>query len=204
MRSLLWRWHLLRDSGERGVTLVEVIVAMMILGIVTTMVSQAVVTSARNQVRNDDENRGLQDAKRIMDRMGRDVRQARGVVCDGGLADPTDATSGDAACAAHLQLWIDYDSDYVQDSSEVVTWRLQTSADGEHYDVWRVQGEGAGATGAIQATSLIVRTLFTYDTADPADAQVVTLNMQYDAIVGAGVRLRDATFSARLRNKGTE
>lgn len=196
------RWQALRASGDRGFTLVEVIVAMLILGIVTTMVSQAVVTSARNQVRNDDENRGLQDAKRIMDRMGRDVRQARGVVCDGGLADPTDVTSGDPSCASHLQLWIDYDSDYVQDTEEVVTWRLQTSADGEHFDVWRIQGDGVSAQRTLQATSLIVRTLFTYDTADPAHAQVVTLNMQYDAIVGAGVRLRDATFSARLRNKG--
>ena len=83
---------------------------MMLLAVVSTLVLTAVIQASRVLTQNDDENTGLQDAKVIMDRLGRDVREARAVVCDGGLADPTDTTSADPSCSAHLQLWIDYNS----------------------------------------------------------------------------------------------
>lgn len=193
----------LRD--DRGITLVEVLVTMFIMGVVGALASGAVAIAAHTQVRNDDENRGQQDAKVILDRMGRDARQARGVVCDGGLADPTDSGSADPGCLAHLQLWIDFNSDYVEQPAEIVTWRLEHNADGVHFDVFRIIGSGSSAIRQRQASSLIVRTLFDYDTpAHPEQAQLVSMAMQYDAIVGAGVELRSASFSTRLRNKGTK
>ena len=194
-----------RLHRDAGVTLIEMIVTMMILAVVSTLVLTAVVQASRVLTQNDDENIGLQDAKIIMDRLGRDVRDARSVVCDGGLADPTDPTSADPNCAAHLQLWIDYNSNYAQGHDEVVTWRLQKASDGIHYDVWRIQGDGLAGNvpqKKLEATSLIVKTLFTYDTPLPQDAHVVTMNLQYDAIVGRGVGVRNAVFSAMLRNKG--
>ena len=97
-------------------------------------------------------------------------------------------------------MWIDYDSDYAQDRNEVVTWRLARSADGEHYDVIRYQGLD-DTVGRTEATSLIVRTLFTYDTPTPSAASAVTLSMQYDAMVGRGTELKTATVTTRLRNK---
>ena len=87
-----------------------------------------------------------------------------------------------------------------------MTWRLQKAADGVHYDVWRIRGDGQDGNvpqKKVQATSLIVKTLFTYDTPhQPETARVVTMNLQYDAIVGRGVDLRNAVMSAKLRNKG--
>jgi hypothetical protein len=148
----------------------------------------------------DDDNRGLFDAKLVLDRLASDVRQARGVVCDGGLAQLDDPTSVDPNCASHLQMWIDYDSDYAQDDDEIVTWRLARSDDGEHFDVIRYQGMN-DTVGKKEATSLIVRTLFTYNTAAPTDASEVTLKMQYDALVGIGMSMKEATVSVRLRNK---
>lgn len=198
----------LRDrlvASDRGLSLIEVIVTMVLLAVVGSLMVGAVTQSAKVFVNNSDENRGLQDAKVVLDRMGRDVRNARGVVCDGGLADPSDATSADPGCAAHLQLWIDANSDYIQQNSEVITWRLRRSPDNTHFDVLRVTGNGLNGnvpTTQMEATSLIVRTLFTYDATTPSKATLVNLRMRYDAIVGIGTDIREAVFSARLRNKG--
>lgn len=193
-----------RRRDDSGFTLVEMLVVMVLTAIIASITLAAVQSSVRVFIHNDDENRGLRDARVILDRLARDVRQSRGVVCDGGLADLTDPTSTDPLCTAHLQLWIDSNYDFIQQSSEVVTWRLQKDADGQHFDVWRIQGtDPATQVKTREATSLIVRTLFTYDTPNaPTNASIVNLQMQYDAVVGIGTDLRWATFSARLRNKG--
>ena len=135
-----------RVSGDRGVTLVETLITMILLGVIGSLVTAAVVQAGQSLTHVDDENKGLQDAKVILDRMSRDVREARGVTCDGGLADPTDPTTADPTCNAHLQLWIDTNSNYAQEASEVVTWRLQLNGDADgHWDVWRITGTGSTA-----------------------------------------------------------
>ena len=187
-----------RVDGDRGMTLIELLVAMVLLGVVSSLVVVGVAQASRLLTHTDDENRGLQDAKIILDRLSRDIRQARGVVCDG--------AGGDTYCREHLQLWIDADSDYVEDPEEIVTWKLEDNPDGEHFDVWRVQGVApATTTQARQASALIVKTLFYYDVGpntDPSPATLVSLKMQYDAIVGRGVNIKQAAVSVRLRNKG--
>jgi type II secretory pathway component PulJ len=171
---------------------------MALLSMVSSLVLVGVQQASRVMTRSDDENRGLQDAKIILDRLSRDIRQARGVVCDG--------AAGDTYCSQHLQLWIDADSDYVTDPEEVVTWKLEDNPDGEHFDVWRVQGVSpAIPTQKRQASALIVKTLFSYDVGpdvDPSPARLVTLKMEYDAIVGRGTDIKQASVSVRLRNKG--
>ncbi len=184
--------------ADAGMTLVELLVGMTLMGVVSSLVVLGVRDAARVLAHNDDENRGLQDAKVILDRLSRDIRQARGVVCDG--------AGGDTYCREHLQLWIDSDSDYVSDPEETVTWILTDNPDGEHYDVWRIQGVApATPTMKLQASALIVRTLFSYDVGpdtDPSPSTLVTLKMDYDAIVGRGTDIKQASVSVRLRNKG--
>lgn len=186
------------DRGEAGMTLIELLIAMSLLAVVSGLVLAGVQQAARVMTHNDDENRGLQDAKVILDRLSRDIRQARGVVCDG--------AGGDTYCRQHLQLWIDSDSDYLTDPEEVVTWKLMDNPDGEHFDVWRIQGQPpATQTQKLEASALIVKTLFTYDvgaSVDPGPARLVTLKMEYDAIVGRGTDIKQASVSVRLRNKG--
>jgi type II secretory pathway pseudopilin PulG len=201
-------------------TLIELLVAMILLGVVSSLVVVGVRDAVRVLTQADDENRGLQDAKVILDRLSRDIREARGVVCDDpapAVGDPVvDASGLPTRCPDYVQLWIDDDSDYLEDASEVVTWALTENPDGIHFDVWRCQGalEGspcdADATGVQrkrQASALIVRTLFNYADAEgnpvqPEDATLVRLRMDYDAIVGRGVNIKQASVSARLRNKG--
>lgn len=185
-------------------TLAELLVTMVLIGVVSTLVVGATTSASQVFLHTEDENQGLRDAKVVLDRLGRDAREARSVYCDQGPADPTDPTAGnDTTCRAHLQLWIDDDMDFAQDDDEIVTWQLRRSVDGEHYDVWRVKGlDPASSTEQRQATSLIVQTLFSYDTADPEDAHFVRITMRYDALVGIGVDMREASVSIRLRNKG--
>jgi prepilin-type N-terminal cleavage/methylation domain-containing protein len=213
-----------RDSG---MTLIELLVAMSLLGVVSALVLSGVVQATGVLRHTDDENRGLSDAKVVLDRLSRDIREASAATCDGAAIDPT--------CAAHLQLWIDQhptnpqlSSDYVQDPAEIITWQLALNEDGIHRDVWRVAGAPPASSRARrQASALIVDTLFTYcadapvslGTASPATstscpwplieatpvtATVVKLTMHYDALAGAGVGTdeREATVSVRLRNKG--
>lgn len=185
---------------DSGLTLVEMLVTTILIGVASALMLAGVQNVNRVLTFADDDNRGLFDAKVVLDRLARDVRQGRSVLCDGGLAQLDDASSADPNCASHLQMWIDYDSDYAQDPSEVVTWRLARSEDGEHFDVIRYQGV-SDTQGKKEATSLIVRTLFTYNASPPANASEVTLKMQYDALVGRGTELKEASVSTRLRNK---
>lgn len=195
--------HPPRDDS--GLTLVELLVTMVLIGVVSGLVLGAVTAASRVFIHTNDESQGLRDAKVVMDRVARDIREGRSVVCDGSYADPSDPSSLDPDCSAHLQVWIDDDSDYAPDESEIVTWQLRRSLDGEHYDVWRIQGSGLNGnipTESRQASSLIVQTLFAYDTANPEEASLVEVRMRYDALVGVGVDIREANVSARLRNRG--
>jgi prepilin-type N-terminal cleavage/methylation domain-containing protein len=186
-----------RSGGsDKGLTLVELLVTIVLISIVGTLVLSAVIRAQRTLIHVEDENKGLQDAKVILERMSRDVRQARGVVCDAAASDPT--------CKYHLQLWVDSNSDYLQQTTEVITWKLEPSGDG-HFDVWRTVGTGSGAVARRQASTLIVKTLFEYEAAKPIEkSQVVYIGMTYDSNVGHGTDQRQAAFTARLRNKGTK
>ena len=183
---------------DAGVTLVEVLVAMIITSVLGAVITAAFQQVVHGVVRNDDEDRGLQDAKIILDRMGRDVREARGVSCI--------PEAGDTLCNAHLQVWVDANSDYVQQPSEVITWRLVPDPDGVHHDVNRIVGEGTpGAVTTREASTLIVNIAFSYDTPGaPNNAQTVTMGMQYDAFIGTGSKARSVEYTVRLRNKGSK
>jgi prepilin-type N-terminal cleavage/methylation domain-containing protein len=218
-----------RDSAS-GMTLIELLVAMSLLGVVSSLVLVGVQNATRVLAHNDDENRGLQDAKVILDRLSRDIRQARGVVCAEAAADPDAAVLVEfdhdddsstpvvlvhARCPDRAQLWVDDNSDYLEQSDEIVTWELADNADGIHYDVWRCagdldgqtcNGDAIGVESHLQASALVVRTLFYYldsagDPVEPEEANLVNLQMDYDAIVGRGVDEKQAAVSVRLRNK---
>ena len=186
-------------SEDRGLTLIELLITMFLMGIVSTLVVGAVSQASRVLIRTDDEATGLADAKVVMDRLGRDIREARSAVCDGAASDPT--------CTAHLQLWIDSNSDYIEEPTEVVTWRLIPNVDGEHFDVVRIVGTGAGGTpqtSRVQASSLIVDAIFAYvgGAGTAQTAEQVDISLTYDSKVDLGSSERTAIFSARLRNKG--
>jgi prepilin-type N-terminal cleavage/methylation domain-containing protein len=200
--------------ADAGMTLVELMVAMTLLLGLSTMIVMFVSSTARVQIHTDDENRGLSDAKVILDRLARDIRSARAATCNDPAylatlpQDLRDADLADPTCLYHLQLWVDglgaAFPDYVQQANEIVTWRMEPNADGIHFDVLRYEG---AAPPRLEASALVVRTLFQYrdgrgSATTPGQATVVRLNLEYDARAGIGTDRRWASVSVRLRNKG--
>ncbi len=172
-------------EADAGVTLIELSVAIFLFGIVSTMFFMAFSVTSRAFTKVDDESTGLADVRKVSERLGRDVRNARGV--DSG------------ATASKLVLWIDSDSDYRRSADESVTWELRTIAgDADHYDVVRKQGT---TTEIVEARSLVSQIAFEYDLPAPA-TQVVATTLNYDAFAGTGAAQRTLYFAERLRNVG--
>ena len=188
--------------NDAGTTLAETIVSMMLLGVLGTVVLAATLSVTKTQRVADDDTRGQEDVAVVVDRLSRDIRDARGVVCDGAASDPE--------CKTHLQLWIDYNSNYKQDSDETITWKLRSGADGVHYDMVRV----VAGTTQVEARTIVENVAFKYpngtggysvpSAVQPAPGmptnRVVEVKMTYDAVSEGGTGKRTVAFTGLLRN----
>ena len=186
---------------EAGITLVETLVAMVLLGVVGSITTAAIVSSHQVLRVNQDEGQGLQDTQAVIERLGRDIRQARGV-------DP-------GATESQLVLWIDNNSDYIRNQTtqpdEIVTWALAAKTDGsEQYNTLR---STAGGIAVVQSRTMVDDIAFCYQeepggaclgvplsAADAANARYITVTVNYDALVDQAAGTRVTTFSERLRN----
>jgi prepilin-type N-terminal cleavage/methylation domain-containing protein len=189
------------QEEESGFSLVELLVAMVLLGILGSVVAVAVSMSHRQLRVTDDEATGLSDTRVVVERLGRDIRGSRGV--DAGATDSS------------LVLWIDNNSDYVRNptaqADEIVTWSLVSQGSGStRYNALR---STAGGTAVVQARTLVSDISFCYQSepdaacfATPlsaADAELTTLvkvTLQYDSTVEGATESRTTTFSERIRN----
>lgn len=177
-----------RRTDQSGITLVELLMSMMLMSIVGAVVLTAVLNTHRVFRTDDDEARGLADVKTVVERLGRDIRDARGV--DAG------------ATGSQLTLWIDSNSNYRRESNEIITWKIVDVSGAScttvgHCNVVRsVQG----GSDVVEARTLISNFAFAYDLAAP-DTRLVTVTMQYDAVRNQyGTGVRSVTFQDRLRN----
>jgi type II secretory pathway pseudopilin PulG len=188
--------RIVADRRDAGITLIETVVATILVAILGGVLTMAVATAVHSQKLTQDETNGLGDVRTAIEELGRDVRSARAVTCDGGNPDnPTDTT-----CQSHLQLWIDFNSNYRLDPNETVTWELIQAADGQHFEVIRTVGD----VTRVVARSLIVKVAFSYDqpptNLETSPTQRVTTLMKYDTLIGLGSNPRNVTFTERLRN----
>jgi Tfp pilus assembly protein PilW len=175
-------------QDDSGLTLVELLVTVMLMAIVGGVVLAATLDTHRVFRSDDDEAQGLSDVKTVVERLGRDIRDARGV--------DTGATS------SQLTLWIDSNSNYRRETNEIVTWQIvdvsgSTCTTVGHCNVVRTVQGGASI---VEARTLISNFAFSYDVAAP-NTRLVTVTMQYDAVRGHyGTGARSVTFQDRLRN----
>lgn len=184
---------------DSGMTLVELLVAMVLIGVLGAIVSAAVLMSHRQVRIADDEATGLSDTRVVVERLGRDIRGSRGV--DAGATE------------SNLVLWIDYNSDYVRNTAsqadEIVTWSVVDQGTGQ-YNTLR---QTAGGDVQIQARTLVSNLAFCYQTepdspclATPlssaaADStRLITVTLEYDSLVGIATDSRTTSFTERIRN----
>lgn len=175
-----------RSAAEEGVSLVELLVVMMFIGVIGAMLLTTFSTTTRAYSQLDDEVRGLSDLQTVVERLGRDLREARGVNAD--------------ATESELSIWIDGNSDYIQTDDESFTWTIETGGAPGQYDVVRSDKTGQKQ---VVGTSLVSAIAFDYPgtTSGQRDlARTVRVSMEYDAITGAYASDRTATFELRLRN----
>jgi prepilin-type N-terminal cleavage/methylation domain-containing protein len=195
---------------DEGMTLVELLITMVIMGVVGIIVTSAMVNQNKLFRSTEDQSAGLQDVRVASERLGRDVRDARAVLCN--PAGTPAALLTDTSCQSHLQVWIDYNSDYKQQADETVTWWLRLRVAGCtgtcYYDLVRSVGT---STAIVEAHTIISNVAFAYSPVAPGSTQptpgATTTNqvetlMQYDArkTVGDGTAQRTVHFTARLRN----
>jgi len=199
------RWVIRRLRREdEGVTLVELSIAIMLIAVIGSFVAGAVLGAQKIIRTGDDQTRGLEQVRAAAERLARDIRDARGVLCNPTGTDAAVAAA-DPSCTYHLQVWIDYNSDYVQESNETVTWQLKTGTAAGHYSLVRT----AGGSTMVEASAIVKQVAFSYDY-PPASAvsapgatqtKLVNVNMTYDALYGLGkTSNRTIVFSGRLRN----
>jgi len=194
MRNLMARF---RAQGDHGTSLVETLVSILLISVLGSIVLAATLATQRSLRVSDNETNGQLDVTLAVDLVSRDIRSARGVVCD--------QVSPDVTCAAHLQLWIDSNANYKQDTGETITWRLRLGSDGVHYDLVRETDSG---TSKVAASTIVQNVAFTYDlqpaTTQPAPGapttRVVNVQMYYNANPSAGSSTRTVAFSTLLRN----
>ena len=182
--------------GDGGFSIIELSIAMGLLALLVTITLTLVVSSREVFVSTDDEAAGQTDVRTAVERLGKDIRSARGLDL--------------GATASRLELWIDYDSDYRLDANEVVTWELQPNGSGQ-FDVRR----NADGTNTITAETIIDQLAFCYrvDAGSPClatplsvtDADRVTVvetTMRYDARLNTGSNARNLVVVERMRNVG--
>jgi prepilin-type N-terminal cleavage/methylation domain-containing protein len=152
------RARLARD--ERGYTLVELVIAMSILGAVMTSVSVLLVSATNSEI---DMNRRFQaqsDARLGLDRVRREVHCATSVATSSGGAVATLTIPATCPTSGGLTS---------------ITWC--TAANGNRWDLWRYQGGNCSGTGRKWASSLTQANVFSYTPQNTASLAYLTVNL---------------------------
>lgn len=172
-----------RGGDESGVSILELVIAMSFMLVIAAVAFGALSSSTRTVGQVDDETRGLADMQTVVERLGRDLRAARGV-------DASSTTS-------QLTIWVDYNSDYRQSSAETITWRIEPGHEVGQYDVIREDGTGSQT---VVGYSLVSDIAFSYGPQAPPKSQTVSVELRYDAFPNQYATERVNTFAIRLRN----
>ena len=193
-----------RANWDAGLTLIELTVTISLISVLGSVMLYGVINNSQLHRLAADESTGLADVKTVVERLGRDIRSARGVY--------------PGATTSELVLWIDLNSDYLISDDEIITWQLvQQTEEGEQFNVIR---QTEGGDPKVQARTLVSDIAFCYWTQsavpnqsacpgsmatplsveDAAAVRLVTTTTTYDALTNTGTEQRQMSFSSRLRN----
>jgi type II secretory pathway pseudopilin PulG len=174
--------RLVRRLGrsEEGFTLVETLVASTIALLIGSLLITTLVVAMRTEKYTAQDSEALVELRTAMDRLTKEVRQARQVYS--------------ASTGTSMQIWVDTDRDYHQDGSERITWALVIV--GSEAELRRSSSGGSTHTVAVQ---LVPGTAFTYSPAPPSTSSV-TVTLTADVQAGSHAAARTLETQVRLRN----
>lgn len=168
-------------NREVGLTLPELLVAMSLAAVVTMLLLLAIVTISRSQRFTEQDSSTLASLRTAVDRVERDVRQARKIYTP-------------ASPASVASVWVDADRDFEEDPEERIIWTLATSGG----ETTLTRTTGAVATPSVTVRDLIQSDWFSFND----EGTVATIALQADS-EGALGPSRSVSTDVRLRNAQT-
>lgn len=187
-----------RLHAEDGVGIVELIVTIVLLGIIGSATTSVVLSSIRVERVTDDLRTNLDHSRVAVERMRRDVREARRVYVTG--------QDGVASGSTQIAIWRDVNQDQLQQISEQVTYRLNAAGDGTVNLERRVGTDPAGTWRVIaqrldQSIGLDGKAKTRFDLS-PAAPKTASLSMVLSVKPRdtADTKLLSITETVRLRN----
>lgn len=170
------------DEGraEDGLTLVELLITMFLLGIVSALTLSGVllVNRAVRNVTNDAT--GGDAVQAATERMSRDLRQAGEIISD---------------TSSSVTFWVDSNDNYKKDSGETITWSTSTVVGKPRL----CRTTNAGGSSCVNEPSGSTTT-FTYDNGTPANVRVVTVTLRTPGAAAGATHPQQWVVS--LRNVG--
>lgn len=189
---------------EDGVTLVELLVVMMMVGVIGIATMTVVLTMQRTTQTTNKLADVMNDGRVSLDRISKEVREARRVNA-GSDADT-------------LYFWVDENQDDIQQASELITYEVTALGNGR-YQILRWT-DATPATKRVIARTLLNVTVFAYEDQDgntltPGNddpdipgsddvtaAEVVTVDTDLQVGSSRGPAAIDVFTTVRLRNVG--
>jgi prepilin-type N-terminal cleavage/methylation domain-containing protein len=175
-------------KSDQGISLSEVMVTLLILGVGASVLTMGMMTLYRSQRYSDQDSGSLAALRTSMDRFEKEVRQARRLYSD--------------SSTKKVRFWVDYDRDNQQDLVERVSYEVKDQGENEA-DLVR-STDAAPGTGTVVSRGLVFNaddSNFDYNAADPIEATLIPVtfvareegSLSPERTVTTEVRLRNAT-----------
>jgi hypothetical protein len=176
--AVIRRFVLRLGSGESGLTLTELAIAMMITSLLSAVMIVWVFAGFGSDATHSSYDAALNDLRTTTDRLSREVRTSNGIT---------------AAGVASLTYWLDIDRDGATDSGETITWAI---TDGGTV----VRSTDADVEEIVATHISSAKSTFSYDSETPSEVSRVTIDLIGLAETRAGRDEVHHSFDVYLRN----
>lgn len=173
--------------SDRGVTLPELLIAILISALALALLGAMVSSGTRAEIFTRDDSAALDDMRITAERITKEVRQARLL-----YGDSTDYV-------AHF--WVDFDLDNQQDLDERIFWALRDDGTGD-FDLVRYT-EAEPTQVVISEYAIDAGPVFTYDPLLPDVVRTVNFAIAFDVNTAQPPVAHTVESAIRLRNQAT-
>lgn len=168
-----------RDQG--GTSVVELTVAMFVLGVVGVVIASLLAVAQRTEATTGRDSQSLAELRTATSRLVLEMRQARTIYA--------------GSTARRVRFWVDVDRDNQQDLAERITWEIVSSGNTAEL----VRTTDASGPSQTHATGLVPADAFQYSPAAPNTTYVV-VTLSVDIAPNLAPSERTHRTTVRLRN----